>query len=92
MTAEKKPREKDMDYILEEIVGGNGWWQWRTTFILFPLSWIGGYPLFMSIFAAYAPPHRCLIEGCETGLGQGLNASFLEFTTPKGEYVARFFI
>ncbi len=56
--AEDIDSRKDEDYILERIVGGHGWWQWRTTLITFPLFWISGYPLFISIYAAYTPQHR----------------------------------
>lgn len=38
----KEARKKDLDYILDDVVGGNGFWQWRTTFMLLPLAWVGG--------------------------------------------------
>ena len=75
---------RDLDHIFEEIVGGNGWWQWRTTIILFPLAWIGGYPTFLSIFAAYTPEHRCFIQGCDSGESSDFNTSFVDFAIPKG--------
>ena len=77
---------RDLDYIFEEIVGGNGWWQWRTTVVLFPLAWIGGYPLFLSIFAAYTPDHRCFIPGCDNSTTVGeFNTSFLDMAIPQGK-------
>ncbi len=52
----------DLDYILESVVGGGGWWQWRNTLLFLPLYYVSGYPLFLTIYAAYTPPHRCVAK------------------------------
>jgi hypothetical protein len=44
---EEKP-PKTLDYVLENIVGGAGLWQWRTLLIMYTISFAGGYPLFVS--------------------------------------------
>ncbi len=81
----KHTGDKNEDYILEDIVGGNGWWQWRTTIALFPLIWAGGIPLFLSVFAAYTPPHRCLVEQCDGPEAENVfNASYLRWAVPRG--------
>lgn len=71
----------DIDYILDHYVGGGNRWQWLTFFSLFPTGWAGAYPLFMHIFAAYKPSHRCFVPSCD-GANSTLNASHTEFTIP----------
>ena len=79
-------RKKDIDFILESIVGGNGLWQWKNVLILYPLLSVGGYPLFISIFAAYTPPHRCLIPVCDTP-NSVLDEPFMNFSAPSGKNI-----
>lgn len=86
MSSEKT---KDIDYIFTHIVGGSGRWQWKTTLMLFPFVWVGGYPLFLAVFATYTPLHRCLVPGCDL-VAQGnqaldFKASWLEFAIPSGK-------
>ena len=79
-------KQLGLDFILEEIVGGGGLWQWRTTFIVFPLMWISAYPLFLSIFAAYIPKHRCYVDACEGDPKiSDLYAPWTEFAIPDSE-------
>ena len=72
----------DIDYILDHYVGGGNRWQWLTFFALFPTTWAAAYPLFMHMFAAYKPSHRCFVPSCD-GPNSTLNASHTEFTIPK---------
>ncbi len=58
---------QDLDYILEHIVGGGGWWQWRLSIIMYPTLCAAGFPLFLDLFGAFLPKHRCLIPGCDPG-------------------------
>ncbi len=74
-------KKKDIDYIFEKIVGGGGKWQWKLTLLWFPVSWIGGYPLFLDVYAAYTPPHRCFVPGCDSS-ASSFNATYLDFALP----------
>ncbi len=57
--------EHDFDYILDEIVGGGGWWQWKKCLLLIPQYLTNGLPLLLHMFTAYTPKHRCYVEGCD---------------------------
>ncbi len=58
--------DRDFDYILDEIVGGGGWWQWKKCLLFVPsYLTVGNLPLLLHLFTAYTPPHRCLVEGCD---------------------------
>jgi hypothetical protein len=46
--------------------------------------WAGCYPLFIHIFAAYEPNHRCLIPSCDS-LNSQFNESHAELSIPKEE-------
>eukprot|EP00095_Tigriopus_kingsejongensis_P007773 maker-scaffold154_size301342-snap-gene-2.22 protein:Tk07773 transcript:maker-scaffold154_size301342-snap-gene-2.22-mRNA-1 annotation:"hypothetical protein BRAFLDRAFT_225757" len=72
----------DLDYILDEIVGGGGLWQWKKAMWLMPQYMAGGLPLLLHIFTAYTPPHRCFIEGCDSDEGSAFQRDFLNFTIP----------
>ena len=51
--------KKDLDYVLEEVVGGGGRWQWRKWLFLVPTYLAMGAPaLLMQMFSAYTPTHR----------------------------------
>ena len=53
-------KKVDLDYILEDVVGGGGRWQWRKWLFLVPTYLAMGAPaLLMQMFSAYTPPHRC---------------------------------
>ena len=72
----------DIDYILDNYVGGGSRWQWLTFFATLPTVWASLYPLFIHIFAAYKPAHRCFVPSCD-GPDSMLNASHTVFTIPK---------
>jgi hypothetical protein len=75
-------KSKDIDYILDNYVGGGSRWQWLTLITLFPTAWAGAYPLFMHIFAAYEPTHRCFVPSCDDATSV-MNATHTDFTIPK---------
>ena len=51
--------KKDLDDVLEEVVGGGGRWQWRKWLFLVPTYLAMGAPaLLMQMFSAYTPTHR----------------------------------
>ena len=53
------PKKVDLDYILEDVVGGGGRWQWRKWLFLVPVYLAMGAPaLLMQMFSAYTPAHR----------------------------------
>lgn len=74
----------DIDFIFTHLVGGHGFWQWRTTMILFPFTWISGYPLFLAVFATYIPNHRCLIPECEDIEATQFETDWTNFSIPRG--------
>ncbi|QQP52038.1 Uncharacterized protein FKW44_004033 [Caligus rogercresseyi] len=60
---------KGIDYIFSDIVGGNGPAQWKIVFFGFFLNAAGGVPLFIHMFAAFTPSHRCKVPACESQPG-----------------------
>lgn len=47
---------RDLDFVLQDIVGGNGKWQWKVILLFqFPLSMVGAMPVFVHLFAAHPP-------------------------------------
>jgi len=78
---------KDLDYILEHLVGGFGRWQFLNTLTMIPLLWMTTYPLFITIFTLYEPKHRCFVEECEANHTQyvdNITEAWVEFAIPKG--------
>jgi hypothetical protein len=58
--------EANFDYILENYVGGSGRYQLWSTICMGVVYWAGIYPLFLTLFTAYAPDHRCSrVQTCE---------------------------
>ena len=86
--ADDVEKRRDVDYIFEYLVGGSGWWQIRTTLLLFPLFWASVYPIFLPVFAASAPRHRCQVEQCDGGISGfdgNLSQPWVKFAIPAGE-------
>ena len=75
---------KDLDYIYENIVGGLGKWQLKITLLLWPMSLVPSLVLFMNVFTTYTPPHRCYVDGCDTG-SSVVEESWVDFALPKGK-------
>ena len=77
---------KDFDFILENYVGGGGWWQWKKILLMLPLHISLGVPVLLHVYAAFSPPHRCFIEGCdslqEPDFGSSKAKAFLNFAVP----------
>ena len=67
--------EKDIDFILTNIVGGGGRWQWFMVFAMWPITFAAGYPALLHMFTAYEPRHRCAVPGCDPEIGQGMPAA-----------------
>ena len=85
---------KDFDYILDKHVGGGGWWQWKRVIILSTLNVALGVPTLMHVFTAFAPPHRCLIDGCDDPsfpvFALPGNQSFLANAIPRDDGASTF--
>ena len=64
----------DIDYILDTYVGGGNRWQWLTLMILCPTAWAAYYPVFLHIFAAFEPTHRCFVPSCDDAIKSVTNA------------------
>jgi hypothetical protein len=80
----EKEKALDIDYILDNYVGGGNRWQLLTLMTIAPTAWASAYPLFMHIFAAYEPSHRCFVPSCDIDPISGLlNESHTDFTIPK---------
>ena len=58
---------KDIDYLLETIIGPGGFGQWLIVAAIIPVGFCSGFPLLIHMFAAYEPRHRCYVEACESG-------------------------
>ena len=46
--------------------------------------WAACYPLFLHMFAAYEPSHRCFVPSCDSTDSQ-LNESHIQFSIPNKE-------
>eukprot|EP00094_Tigriopus_californicus_P007746 TCALIF_07461-PA protein Name:"Similar to Slc22a12 Solute carrier family 22 member 12 (Mus musculus)" AED:0.90 eAED:1.00 QI:0/0/0/0.5/1/1/2/0/174 len=77
-----KDRKHDVDFILDELVGGGGWWQWKMTLMSLPIGWSSLYALFITMYAAYSPPHRCYIPACDSASSM-INESWTGFALPS---------
>jgi hypothetical protein len=66
----------DIDYILDKYVGGGNRWQWLTLLILCPTAWAAYYPVFLHIFAAFEPTHRCFVPSCDDAIKSVTNVTF----------------
>ena len=42
---ENVPKKRNLDYILDNLVGGGSWYQWTTVFCMIPLMMSGEWPL-----------------------------------------------
>lgn len=84
MGADEEDQLRDIDYILENFVGNNGPWQRR--FLLLVLTVFGATYLliFLHLFAAYVPDHRCRVPACEAANRTSYQETWLNFTIPEG--------
>ena len=92
-------KNRGIDFIFSEIVGGNGLWQWGTFLLMYSLAFTGGIPLLIHMFAAFTPEFRCRVPVCDNAVGLHLssedliNPTWLQFAVPaKTENAAEFLI
>ncbi len=60
----------DIDFILDEVVGGFGRWQLGFLLLNFLIKSAALFPLLVHLFAAFVPRHRCLVPVCDQGRGR----------------------
>jgi hypothetical protein len=48
---------------------------------MYPTAWASGYPIFLHIFGAYEPSHRCYVPTCDTA-SSIMNETHREFSIP----------
>jgi hypothetical protein len=83
----------DIDYILENIVGGGGRWQWAIVGLLYPIGVASGFPLLIHMFAAFAPRHRCFIPGCDdNSTFNDIDTIYKKFALPTDHKATDMFI
>ena len=76
-----------LDTILEKYVGDAGLFQLLATFAMMFVKYGSVIPLFLTVFTAYEPSHRCFVPQCESLNGSKVtndifNHSWLELALP----------
>ena len=86
-----------LDTILDKYVGGSGRYQLANTVGMALVYYAGLYALFMTVFVAYVPPHRCRVDFCDepyngSKVVQDINEpAWLEFAIPLEDGASNFF-
>ena len=82
--AKEDTKTNDIDYILENIVGDGGWGQWMILICTFPIGMVSGLPIFIQMFAAFEPRHRCFVPNCDDTLHDNeIQTAFIQHALPK---------
>ena len=83
----EKEVEEDIDLIFDHIVGSgklNDLGQWRLFAAIILISFCGIFPIFMHVYAAYEPRHRCLVPVCDKSNDSiNVDAEWVSFTSPS---------
>ena len=58
-------KTNDIDFLLENFIGGGGWGQWFILICQFPIGMVSGLPILIQMFAAFEPRHRCFVPTCD---------------------------
>ena len=82
MKEEETNPNHGIDYILTNIVGGGGKWQWVIVFAMLPTT-LTSVSLLLHMFTAYAPRFRCFIPGCDSNITNTIDTSYMKYATPK---------
>ena len=93
---EKKDAE-DIDYIFDHLVGSGKWndfGQWGLFLAIIVVAYCGIFPIFMHIYAAFEPRHRCFIPNCDlSNTSSKIDVHWINFTSPaihtKGEHTCQ---
>ena len=80
---------KNLDYILENIVGGGGPWQWKTLFYFYPHLFISASTLLIHLLTAFQPSHRCYVDICES-VDSSILSNWTKFVMPANSDASEF--
>ena len=83
---EEKTKPNDIDYLLDNVIGGGGWGQWVVLLCQLPIGIASGLPTLIHMFAAFEPRHRCFVPVCDKSSKNSSNTiqtSFVQFSLPK---------
>ena len=88
-------QKASLDTILNEYVGGAGLYQWLCTFAMMFVKYGSVIPLFLTVFTAYEPSHRCFVPQCESLDGRKVTNnifkhSWLEIALPPEKSSSNF--
>ena len=74
-----------VDFLLENIVGPGGWGQWFIFICHLPCYIALVIPLFIQMFAAFEPRHRCFVPNCDgiSNISAIMEAPFVDYSLPK---------
>ena len=80
-------QKASLDAILEKYLGGAGLFQLLATFAMMFVKYGSIMPLFLTVFTAYEPSHRCYVPQCESLNGTKVtndifNHAWLQFALP----------
>lgn len=70
------------DHILDKYVGGGGRWQWQQYLLFLLMSVASSIALFLHMFSAYTPSHRCQIPRCDAA-NSSYEEPWVRFAVPK---------
>ena len=77
---------EDIDYILEHFVGCGKWndiGQWILFTAIIVIAYCGIFPIFMHVYAAYEPRHRCFIPNCEeSNTTSNIDVNWISISSP----------
>merc|ERR1719400_1382407 len=81
---------KDIDYLLDNVIGGGGWGQWIVLLCQLPIGIASGLPTLIHMFAAFEPRHRCYVPICEDtsnpivgNTSRSIHSEFVNYALPK---------
>ena len=80
------------DKILVDYVGGHGFYQLKTTLIMALPNQLTSLIIYLVVFSADEPKHRCKVSICETEETKGnvFGMDWLDFAIPKGNGTSNF--
>lgn len=81
---------RDIDYLLDNVIGGGGWGQWIVLLCQLPIGIASGLPTLIHMFAAFEPRHRCYVPICEDisnpivgNASTSIHSEFVNYALPK---------
>ena len=78
-------KTNDIDFLLENYIGGGGWGQWLILICQYPIGMASGLPILIQMFAAFEPRHRCFVPTCDDSetTKNIAEAEFVQHAFPK---------